>query len=72
MKTNKKKKGMTLRQIKNAIKKGKSVYWANDNYKVIDDDGEFLIEYQPDGHCIGLTWIDGKTMNGEEKDFYIK
>jgi hypothetical protein len=31
----------------------------------------FLIECVLNGDCIGLTWTNGVTMNGEEKDFFI-
>jgi hypothetical protein len=26
----------------------------------------------PNDYTIGLTWLDGVTLNGDEKDFYIK
>ena len=64
---------MTLNQIKSAVEAGKSVHWANDGYKVIKDKiGQFLVIFEPNQSCIGLTWKDGVTLNGKESDFYIK
>jgi len=31
----------------------------------------FLIECVLNGDCIGLTWTNGVTMNGEEEDFFV-
>jgi hypothetical protein len=64
---------MELNQIKEAVESGKNVYWSNKNYKVIKDNiGQWLIECQSNKHCIGLTWQDGKTMNGKPKDFFME
>jgi hypothetical protein len=63
---------MNLQEIKQAISEGKKVHWSNELYEVIKDKiGQYLIRCTSNGHCIGLTWQDGKTMNGKEKDFYI-
>ena len=63
---------MTLQEIKQAIEQGKKVNWSNNLYEVIKDkNNEYLIHCKGNGHCIGLTWRDGVTMNGNEKDFYI-
>jgi hypothetical protein len=62
---------MTLTEIKQAIQDNKTVYWANNNYQVIKDNiGQYLIKCTLNGHCIGLTWQDGITMNGEEREFF--
>jgi hypothetical protein len=64
---------MTLNEIKYAVEKGRSVHWANDGYSVIKDNlGQFLVIFEPNQSCIGLTWQDGITLNGKESDFYIK
>mgnify|MGYP003635920301 CR=1 FL=1 len=64
---------MNLQQIKTAIAQGKIVHWSNDNYKVIlDNKGQYLIDCILNGYCIGLTWLDGITLNGKESEFYIK
>ena len=64
---------MTLNDIKQAVEAGKSVHWANDGYSVIKDNlGQFLVIFEPNQSCIGLTWRDGITLNGKESDFYIK
>jgi hypothetical protein len=61
---------MTLTEIKAAIENGKKVFWSNPTYEVIRDArGQYLIQHA-NGHCIGLTWQDGRTMNGKEEDFY--
>jgi len=60
---------MNLEQIKQAIADGKRVFWASALYEVIKDSkGEYLIKCG--GSCIGLTWADGKTLNGKESDFF--
>ena len=64
---------MTLNEIKYAVETGRSVHWANDGYSVIKDNlGQFLVIFEPNQSCIGLTWRDGITLNGKEADFYIK
>ncbi len=63
---------MTLEEIKCAVESGKKVYWKNQNYEVIKDSiGQWLINCPMTGYCIGLTWRDGVTMNGEPEDFHI-
>lgn len=60
---------MTLSEIKQAIEEGKKVYWVNTSCEVVKDkNGKYLIKH-PDS-CIGLTWLDGTTMNGNEDEFY--
>ena len=64
---------MNLQEIKTALEKGKTVYCSSYIYEVIKDSiGQYLIRCTLNDHCIGLFWADGKTLNGEEKDFYIK
>jgi len=61
---------MTLDEIKQAINEGKPVYCGNTSYQVIKDSiGQYLIAYMPDNY-IGLTHKDGKTLNGQESDFF--
>jgi hypothetical protein len=66
---------MTLEQIKAAVEAGKTVHWANRGYQVIKDNlGQWFIVYDRDGprpNYIGLTWQDGKTMNGRPSEFYV-
>ena len=62
---------MTLDEIKTAIAKRQSVYWSNEAYIVYQDRiGQYLIEHL-NGSCIGLTHLDGVTLNGNESDFFI-
>jgi hypothetical protein len=62
---------MNLQEIKEAINNGQKVYWANENYEVIlGKSGYYLIECVVNGNCIGLTHIDGVTLNGNENEFY--
>jgi len=67
---------MKLQEIKDAVLAGKTVYWKNSNYKVLNDDNnDWLIVYnhgQSNQNCIGLTWRDGETLNGEEEDFKVE
>jgi hypothetical protein len=62
---------MNLEQIKEAIESGENVFWKNNSYSVIKDSlGQYFIKCI-NGSCIGLTWLDGKTLNGEEADFCV-
>lgn len=63
---------MTLSQIKRAVDEGTPVYWSNKGYTVIKNSrtGDYLIKHTG-GHCIGLTWADGQTMNGREEEFFV-
>lgn len=69
---------MTLDEIKAAIDRGETVCWSNDGYEVQKwaTGGPEILGYQivclSNGHAIGLTWLDGRTMNGEPEDFYVK
>jgi hypothetical protein len=64
---------MTLEEIKTAIDSGKRVHWASTNYNVIRDDvGQYLIVCVSNSYCIGLTWKDGKTLNGKESEFFTE
>lgn len=61
---------MNLEAIKTAVETGKTVCYQTNAYKVIKDKfGRWMIECG--GHRIGLTWTDGKTMNGKPEDFFI-
>ena len=63
---------MTLEEIKQAVLEGKTVHWSNTNYVVVKDSlDQWLINCPSNGYCIGLTWSDGKTLNGKEEDFYV-
>lgn len=62
---------MTLQEIKQAIEEGTKVFWTNSLYEVIKDKhNEYMIKCTSNNHCIGLTWMDGVTMNGKEEEFY--
>jgi hypothetical protein len=66
---------MTLEQIKKAVDQGKDVFWKHSGYKVVAGTqkaiGEYFIVCTENQYTVGLTWRDGKTMNGNEIDFYI-
>lgn len=63
---------MTVEEIKTAVDNGKTVHCLNGAYEVIKDKkNQYLIKCISNGHCIGLTWTDNVTLNGQEKDFYI-
>jgi hypothetical protein len=63
---------MTLEQIKQAVDAGNVVHWSNEFYTVkkVQDTNYLIVAVN--GHAIGLTWQDGVTLNGNERDFYIK
>ena len=63
---------MNAQEIKKAVDEGKKVYWVNELYEVIKDKfGRYLIRCSLNDSCIGLTWMDGITLNGKEDQFYI-
>ena len=64
---------MNLQEIKDAVNAGLKVHWSNMAYDVIcDKNGKWLIKCSLNGYCIGLTWADGKTLNGNESEFFIE
>lgn len=65
---------MTLQQIKEAVKNGQTVYWKNSLYRVVHTPriNQWLIICDWNESAIGLTWTDGVTLNGDEKDFFVK
>lgn len=61
---------MTLQEIKDAVDANTPVYWSSESYKVVKDKfNQYFIKHS-NGHCIGLTWVDGKTLNGKESEFF--
>lgn len=64
---------MNLQQIKNAVDAGFTVHYGNDGYVVEkDNNGDYCIVCLQNGYRIGLTWLDGETLNGTQAEFYIK
>ena len=65
----------TAADIAQAVADGKAVHWMNDGYTVINDKaGQHLIVWNEGGageNCIGLTWSDGVTLNGQPNQFYV-
>lgn len=63
---------MTLRQIIDAVDSGYKVHWGNTAYEVVKDKrGEYYIWCNRNDNYIGLTWADGRTLNGKEEDFFL-
>lgn len=74
---------LTLQQIAEAVDAGLTVHWQNAGYTVHkgpahpDTPGNNInpaLRYTIDhanGQSLGLTWRDGVTLNGKERDFYI-
>ena len=57
--------------IKRLVDAGITVYSGSKAYRVIKDNiGQYLIHCDINGYCIGLTWKDGKTLNGN--DFFFE
>lgn len=62
---------MTLKEIKTAINNGQTVYWNSGLYEVRKgQDGDYYIFCTSNGSAIGLTWMDGVTLNGKEEEFF--
>lgn len=63
---------MTLDEIKAAVDAGQTVHWANTGNVVHKDRlGQYLITYQPNGSCIGLTDREVQWLNGKEAELFI-
>lgn len=67
---------MTLNEIKSALAQGKRVFQHHEGYEVLTGfyaDGEqyWNIVCLQNDYTIGLTWRDGKTMNGKPEEFFI-
>lgn len=62
---------MTLNEIKAAVLAGKRVCWSNEAYEVVHTNGQWLIVCTHNDNAIGLTWMDGVTMNGKPEHFFI-
>lgn len=58
---------MNLQQIKAAVAAGLPVHWSNAGYVVKGN----LITFTANDHSIGLTHLDGVTLNGKECEFFI-
>lgn len=61
-------------EIKAVVDKGeRRVFWSNTAYEVLKDSiGQYLIKCHLNGNCIGLTWLDGTTLNGKPEDFFTE
>lgn len=65
------KTGLTSKQIKKAVDNSQIVHWANNGYTVKrSNKGDYYIQHHS-GSYIGLTWLDGVTLNGKPEEFYI-
>ena len=64
---------MKLAEIRRAVDEGLMVHWQNREHEVIRSSmhPSYFIRSTATGHCIGLTWADGWTLNGKEEDFFI-
>lgn len=61
----------SLEEIKQAVDKGIDVFYFNDVYQVVKDQhGNYFIVCCLNNDAIGLTHNDGKTINGNLKDFF--
>lgn len=61
---------MNLEQIRAAQKLGLTVHWSNEGYTVHDNSIVWAF-CTPKANSIGLTWSDGKTMNGQPDEFFV-
>lgn len=60
---------MNLTQIKAAVKAGFIVHWMNHGYTVSATASHVVYH---NGDAIGLTHLDGVTLNGQERDFFMR
>ena len=61
---------MNLEEIKSVVDEGGVVHWKSKAYTVEKWSGDYSIVHQ-NGHAIGLTWLDGQTLNGKAEDFFV-
>lgn len=61
---------MTVEQIKDAVRAGKTVHWVNTRYVVVVDKYDQWLITCDDGDAIGLTDWEGE-LNGQPSEFYI-
>jgi hypothetical protein len=64
---------MTLAEILRAVDEGLPVHWQTPSYVIerLQAGRGCVIRCLATGHCIGLTWADGKTLNGREDEFFV-
>lgn len=63
---------MTLEEIKQAVLVGKVVHWKTRAYEVRPGcEGQFNVVCIDNNSTVGLTHIDGATMEEDPEDFYI-
>lgn len=61
----------TADEIRAAVDAGKTVYVGNKAYVVIKDNiPQYLIYCAMTNYYVGLTWRDGKTLNG--RNFFME
>lgn len=66
---------MNIREIKQAVKQGKTVCWKSELYRVIgNDQSGYVIKCLDNGSCVGLHGKEGtefeNKLNGKEADFF--
>ena len=64
---------MTLAEILRAVEEGLLVHWQTPGYVIERQQvgRGCVIRCLATDHCIGLTWADGRTLNGREDEFFI-
>jgi hypothetical protein len=62
---------MKVQEIKKAVDEGKLVHWSSEGYTVVKNNNDYDIFCLSNNHRIGLTWVDGESLNGKEEDFYL-
>ena len=71
---------MTLDEIKAAVRDGHTVCWSHAGYEVhywdapgpMEDVHRWSIVCLHNQNAIGLTWLDGVTVNGKPEEFFIR
>lgn len=64
---------MNLQQIKDKLSAGIKVYWNNEAHEVTQDNkSQYFITNIYNQYSVGLTWLDGITLNGKESEFFTK
>ncbi len=63
---------MNIEQVKEAIAQGKTVCVGSEAYQVKQaKNGLYNIVCKYNSNCVGLTWLDGKTLNCKESELFI-
>lgn len=58
-------------EIKAVVDAGeRRVFWSHTGYEVLKGKAGYVIVCLANNYTIGLTWLDGTTLNGKPEEFF--